>query len=104
MRRVGKSRPVGWHMSRLHALASERNYISKEPIATCIPIEHAQTLNGTLIGGYRVGGLFEWRMSPPALSPPRQAMTGWTRKPRRSTEHVGHRRGRLFEHGYGTSG
>ena len=41
-------------MSRVHVLASERNYISKEPIATCIPIEDAQTLNGTLIGGKRV--------------------------------------------------
>ena len=55
MRRAGESRPVvcrlGWHVSRLHALASERNYISKEPIETCIPMEDAQTLNGTLIGG-----------------------------------------------------
>ena len=42
---------LGWHVSRLHAFASERNYISKEPIETCIPIEDAQTLNGTLIGG-----------------------------------------------------
>ena len=58
-------------MSRVHVFASERNYISKEPIATCIPIEDAQTLNGTLIGGKRVGGLFEWRMSPAGLSPPR---------------------------------
>ena len=52
-RRAGKSRPVvcrlGWHVLRLHALASERNYISKEPIATCIPIEDAQTLNGALM-------------------------------------------------------
>ena len=52
-------------------LASERNYISKEPIATCIPTEDALTLNGTLIGGKRVGGLFECRMSPAGLSPPR---------------------------------
>ena len=58
-------------MSRLHVLASKRNYISKEPIETCIPIEDAQTLNDTLIGGKRVGGLFEWRMSPAGLSPPR---------------------------------
>ena len=71
-------------MSRLHALASERNYISKEPIEMGIPIEDAQTLNGTLIGGYRVGGLFEWRMSPAGLSPPRGGddrldTTGWIR-------------------------
>ena len=44
-------------MSRLHALASERNYISKEPIATCIPIEDAQTLNGTLSEGRWPTGL-----------------------------------------------
>ena len=58
-------------MSREPVLASERNYISKEPIATCVPIEDAQTLNGTLIGEKRVGALFEWRMSPAGLSPPR---------------------------------
>ena len=72
-------------MSRVHVLASERNYISKVPIPTCIRIEDAQTLNGTLIGGKRVGGLFEWRMSPAGLSPPRGEMTGWTLEPK-----VGH--------------
>ena len=69
-------------MSRVHVLPSERNYISKEPIATCIPIEDAQTLNGTMIGGKRVGGLFEWRMSPAGLSPPRGKKTGWTLEPK----------------------
>ena len=59
-------------MLRLHVLASERNYIRKEPIATCIPIEDAQILNSTLIGGYTVGGLFEWRISPAGFSPPRR--------------------------------
>ena len=39
------------NVSRLQALTSERNYVSKEPIATCFPIEDAQTLNSTLIGG-----------------------------------------------------
>ena len=68
-------------MSRVHVLASERNYSSKEPRATCIPIENAQTLNGTLIGGKRVDGLFEWQMSPAGLSLPQGKMTGWTLEP-----------------------
>ena len=73
-------------MSRLHALTSERNYISKEPIATCIPIEDAQTLNGTLED--RVGSLFEWRMSPAGLSPPWEEMTGWTLESRMHEKSV----------------
>ena len=83
-------------MSRLHVLSSERNYISKEPIATCISIEDAKTLNGTLIEGKIVGGLFEWRMSPAGLSPRRREMTGWTLKPTSQPATFKHER-QLFE-------
>ena len=68
-------------MWRLLVLASKRYYISKEPIATCVLIADAQTLNGTLIGGCRVGGLCDWRISPAGLSPPRREKTGWTLEP-----------------------